>query len=93
MLVLLHVQAQGETPLSKEQEAELMQQTLTALGEMRIRYPGKSEEEAEAVLDEVRHAAERKRSVRAGRPAALCSPRSPNSFEDVQAIHSISHCM
>lgn len=45
--------AQGETPLSKEQEAELMQQTLTALGEMRIRYPGKSEEEAEAMLDEI----------------------------------------
>ncbi|XP_050978436.1 LOW QUALITY PROTEIN: tubulin polyglutamylase TTLL7 [Labeo rohita] len=43
----------GETPLSKEQEAELMQQTLAALGEMRIRYPGKSEEEAEAVLDEI----------------------------------------
>ncbi len=62
---------QGETPLSKEQEAELMQQTLAALGEMRIRYPGKSEEEAEAVLDEVRRAAERKRSVRAGAPAAL----------------------
>uniref|UniRef100_A0A8C2GM79 Tubulin tyrosine ligase-like family, member 7 n=1 Tax=Cyprinus carpio TaxID=7962 RepID=A0A8C2GM79_CYPCA len=41
------------TPLSKEQEAELMQQTLAALGEMRIRYPGKSEEEAEAVLDEI----------------------------------------
>lgn len=67
----LHVQAQGETPLSKEQEAELMQQTLAALGEMRIRYPGKSEEEAEAVLDEVSYAAERKRSVRAGEPAAL----------------------
>uniref|UniRef100_A0A672MSS8 Tubulin polyglutamylase TTLL7-like n=1 Tax=Sinocyclocheilus grahami TaxID=75366 RepID=A0A672MSS8_SINGR len=43
----------GETLLSKEQEAELMQQTLAALGEMRIRYPGKSEEEAEAVLDEI----------------------------------------
>ncbi|XP_055039297.1 tubulin polyglutamylase TTLL7 [Misgurnus anguillicaudatus] len=43
----------GETPLSKEREAELMQQTLAALGEMRIRYPGKSEEEAEAVLDEI----------------------------------------
>lgn len=67
----LHVRVQGETPLSKEQEAELMQQTLAALREMRIRYPGKSEEEAEAMLDEVRHAAERKRSVRAGAPAAL----------------------
>ncbi|KAA0707991.1 Tubulin polyglutamylase TTLL7 [Triplophysa tibetana] len=43
----------GETLLSKEQEAELMQQTLAALREMRIRYPGKSEEEAEAVLDEI----------------------------------------
>ncbi|XP_062868698.1 tubulin polyglutamylase TTLL7 isoform X2 [Trichomycterus rosablanca] len=37
---------------SKEQEAELTRQTLAALGEMRIRFPGKSEEEAEAVLDE-----------------------------------------
>uniref|UniRef100_A0A8C1V9C3 Tubulin tyrosine ligase-like family, member 7 n=1 Tax=Cyprinus carpio TaxID=7962 RepID=A0A8C1V9C3_CYPCA len=39
--------------LLKEQEAALMQQTLAALGEMKIRYPGKSEEEAEAVLDEI----------------------------------------
>lgn len=38
---------------SKEQEAELMSQTLAALTAMRIRFPGKSEEEAEAVLDEV----------------------------------------
>ncbi|XP_062868697.1 tubulin polyglutamylase TTLL7 isoform X1 [Trichomycterus rosablanca] len=38
---------------SKEQEAELTRQTLAALGEMRIRFPGKSEEEAEAVLDEI----------------------------------------
>ncbi|XP_017557860.1 tubulin polyglutamylase TTLL7 isoform X1 [Pygocentrus nattereri] len=38
---------------SKEQEAELTRQTLAALGEMRIRFPGKSEEEAEAVLNEI----------------------------------------
>ncbi|KAF7703496.1 hypothetical protein HF521_022503 [Silurus meridionalis] len=38
---------------SKEQEAELTRQTLAALGELRIRFPGKSEEEAEAVLDEI----------------------------------------
>lgn len=38
---------------SKEQEAELMRQTLSALTAMRIRFPGKSEEEAESVLDEV----------------------------------------
>lgn len=38
---------------SKEQEAELMSQTLAALTAMRIRFPGKSEEEAESVLDEV----------------------------------------
>lgn len=47
---------QGESLLnarSKEQEAELTLQTLAALGELRIRFPGKSEEEAEAVLDEV----------------------------------------
>lgn len=38
---------------SKEQEAELVRQTLAALTAMRIRFPGKTEEEAEAVLDEV----------------------------------------
>lgn len=38
---------------SKEQEAELVRQTLAALTAMRIRFPGKSEEEAESVLDEV----------------------------------------
>lgn len=38
---------------SKEQEAELVNQTLAALTAMRIRFPGKSEEEAESVLDEV----------------------------------------
>lgn len=38
---------------SKEQEAELVRQTLAALTAMRIRFPGKSEEEAELVLDEV----------------------------------------
>ncbi|XP_017269001.1 tubulin polyglutamylase TTLL7 isoform X2 [Kryptolebias marmoratus] len=38
---------------SKEQEAELVRQTLSALTSMRIRFPGKTEEEAEAVLDEI----------------------------------------
>ncbi|CAG03459.1 unnamed protein product [Tetraodon nigroviridis] len=38
---------------SKEQEAELVNQTLAALTAMRIRFPGKSEEEAESVLDEI----------------------------------------
>ncbi|XP_047443712.1 tubulin polyglutamylase TTLL7 isoform X2 [Mugil cephalus] len=38
---------------SKEQEAELVCQTLAVLTAMRIRFPGKSEEEAEAVLDEI----------------------------------------
>uniref|UniRef100_A0A665WG78 Tubulin tyrosine ligase-like family, member 7 n=1 Tax=Echeneis naucrates TaxID=173247 RepID=A0A665WG78_ECHNA len=37
----------------KEQEAELVRQTLAALTAMRIRLPGKTEEEAEAVLDEI----------------------------------------
>ena len=40
---------------SKEQEAELVRQTLAVLSVMRIRFPGKTEEEAEAVLDEVGH--------------------------------------
>uniref|UniRef100_A0A8C6M6H4 Tubulin tyrosine ligase like 7 n=1 Tax=Nothobranchius furzeri TaxID=105023 RepID=A0A8C6M6H4_NOTFU len=35
---------------SKEQEAELVRQTLLALNTMRIRFPGKTEEEAEAVI-------------------------------------------
>ncbi|XP_061594375.1 tubulin polyglutamylase TTLL7 [Cololabis saira] len=38
---------------NKEQEAELVRQTLAALTAMRIRFPGKTEEEAEAVLDEI----------------------------------------
>ncbi|XP_077439729.1 tubulin polyglutamylase TTLL7 isoform X2 [Vanacampus margaritifer] len=38
---------------NKEQEAELVRQTMTALTAMRIRFPGKTEEEAEAVLDEI----------------------------------------
>uniref|UniRef100_A0A8C5HGH2 Tubulin tyrosine ligase-like family, member 7 n=1 Tax=Gouania willdenowi TaxID=441366 RepID=A0A8C5HGH2_GOUWI len=38
---------------TKEQEAELVHQTLVVLNAMRIRFPGKTEEEAEAVLDEV----------------------------------------
>lgn len=38
---------------SKEQEAELVRQTLAALTAMRIRFPGKTEEEAETVLDEI----------------------------------------
>lgn len=51
---LLCVQADPFLNLrSKEQEAELVTQTLAALTAMRIRFPGKSEEEAESVLDEV----------------------------------------
>lgn len=38
---------------SKEQEAELVRQTLSALTAMHIRFPGKTEDEAEAVMDEV----------------------------------------
>uniref|UniRef100_A0A8C5HIG4 Tubulin tyrosine ligase-like family, member 7 n=1 Tax=Gouania willdenowi TaxID=441366 RepID=A0A8C5HIG4_GOUWI len=38
---------------TKEQEAELVHQTLVVLNAMRIRFPGKTEEEAEAVLDEI----------------------------------------
>ncbi|KAM4738581.1 tubulin polyglutamylase TTLL7 isoform 2-T2 [Anableps anableps] len=37
----------------KEHEAKLVRQTLSALTAMRIRFPGKTEEEAEAVLDEI----------------------------------------
>uniref|UniRef100_A0A096M290 Tubulin tyrosine ligase-like family, member 7 n=1 Tax=Poecilia formosa TaxID=48698 RepID=A0A096M290_POEFO len=38
---------------AKEQEADMVRQTLSALTAMRIRFPGKTEEEAEAVLDEI----------------------------------------
>ncbi|XP_076880244.1 tubulin polyglutamylase TTLL7 [Brachyhypopomus gauderio] len=38
---------------SEEQEAELTRQTLVALGEMRVRFPGKSDEEGEAVLEQI----------------------------------------
>ncbi|XP_034035050.1 tubulin polyglutamylase TTLL7 [Thalassophryne amazonica] len=38
---------------SKEQETELVHQTFAVLNTMRIRFPGKTEEEAEAVLDEI----------------------------------------
>lgn len=38
---------------SKEQEMELVRQTLAALTSMRIRFPGKTEEEAETVLDDI----------------------------------------
>uniref|UniRef100_A0A3Q4B270 Uncharacterized protein n=1 Tax=Mola mola TaxID=94237 RepID=A0A3Q4B270_MOLML len=38
---------------NKELEAELVHQTLAALTAMRIRFPGKTEEEAESVLDEI----------------------------------------
>ncbi|XP_028855652.1 tubulin polyglutamylase TTLL7 isoform X2 [Denticeps clupeoides] len=46
----------GESLLNlrtKEEEAELTQQTLATLSEMRIRFPGRSEEEAEMILDEI----------------------------------------
>uniref|UniRef100_A0A4W5JTM8 Tubulin tyrosine ligase-like family, member 7 n=1 Tax=Hucho hucho TaxID=62062 RepID=A0A4W5JTM8_9TELE len=38
---------------SLDQETELTRQSLAALSAMRIRFPGKTEEEAEAVLDEI----------------------------------------
>ncbi|XP_045061230.1 tubulin polyglutamylase TTLL7 isoform X2 [Coregonus clupeaformis] len=38
---------------SKDQETELTRQSLAALSAMRIRFPGKTEEMAEAVLDEI----------------------------------------
>uniref|UniRef100_A0A3Q2Y892 Tubulin tyrosine ligase-like family, member 7 n=1 Tax=Hippocampus comes TaxID=109280 RepID=A0A3Q2Y892_HIPCM len=54
---LLPISQQRGDPLinlrTKEQEAELVRQTLTALTAMRIRFPGKTEEEAEVVLDEI----------------------------------------
>ncbi|XP_078515389.1 tubulin polyglutamylase TTLL7 [Lissotriton helveticus] len=39
---------------TKEQEEELSKQTLAVLNDMRIRFPGKTDEEAEAILDDIR---------------------------------------
>ncbi|XP_069088305.1 tubulin polyglutamylase TTLL7 [Pleurodeles waltl] len=39
---------------TKEQEEELTKQTLVVLNDMRIRFPGKTDEEAEAILEEIR---------------------------------------
>uniref|UniRef100_A0A665WF87 Tubulin tyrosine ligase-like family, member 7 n=1 Tax=Echeneis naucrates TaxID=173247 RepID=A0A665WF87_ECHNA len=47
------VRCSSSTHVFTEQEAELVRQTLAALTAMRIRLPGKTEEEAEAVLDEI----------------------------------------
>ncbi|XP_058890677.1 tubulin polyglutamylase TTLL7-like [Acipenser ruthenus] len=38
---------------TKEQEAAMTRQTLAALNEMRIQFPGKTEEEAELMLDDI----------------------------------------
>ena len=38
---------------AREQEEELTKRTLMALNDMRIKFPGKSEEEAEFILDKV----------------------------------------
>lgn len=45
---------------SKEQEEALTKETLVILSEMRIRFPGKTNEEAEIILDDV--------SIGEGRP-------------------------
>ena len=37
----------------KEREEELTKRTLAALTEMRIKFPGKTDEEAEWILDKV----------------------------------------
>ena len=37
----------------KEREDELNKKTLTSLSEMRIKFPGKSDTEAELLLDQV----------------------------------------
>ena len=38
----------------REREEELSQRTLVALNDMRIKFPGKTDEEAEYILDKVR---------------------------------------
>ena len=38
----------------KDQDEELTKRTLLALNDMRIKFPGKSDEEAEYILDSVR---------------------------------------
>ncbi|KAK1163930.1 tubulin polyglutamylase TTLL7-like isoform X1 [Acipenser oxyrinchus oxyrinchus] len=50
------IHSAGESLLNlrtKEQEAAMTRQTLAALNEMRIQFPGKTEEEAELMLDDI----------------------------------------
>lgn len=43
------------TSVVKEREDELSKKTLIALNDMRIKFPGKSDEEAEMILDKVNY--------------------------------------
>ena len=44
-----------EARQARERDEELTKRTLMALNDMRIKFPGKSEEEAEFILDKVGH--------------------------------------
>lgn len=39
----------------REREEELTQRTLVALNDMRIKFPGKTDDEAEYILDKVKY--------------------------------------
>lgn len=43
------------TSVVKEREEEFSKKTLVSLNEMRIKFPGKSDQEAEFILDKVGH--------------------------------------
>ncbi len=51
MIILFSQDSLSNT--DKEREDELTQMTLVALNDMRIKFPGKSDEEAEYILDKV----------------------------------------
>ncbi|KAK0059215.1 tubulin polyglutamylase TTLL7 [Biomphalaria pfeifferi] len=52
-LATLHRSNLKENSLTKEKESELISKTLSALNEMRIKFPGKSDSEAELMLDQL----------------------------------------
>ena len=42
-----------DDPAAKEREDELCKKTLQALNDMKIKFPGKTDDEAEYILDKV----------------------------------------
>ncbi len=51
--IVLFIDYQEDQVSQKEKEEELCKRTLLALNEMRIKFPGKTDEEADYLLDKV----------------------------------------